>query len=339
MRRTKFIVVFFLLCASLISAQNKKKEEARKYFATQIEVLDNIQKLDAVEKQKLDSIFWAKWEGHKKNNIAFHEAMCGTLTKKKYFNQYFKDELEQRAWVILNDDLAYFRQEQKLSKKSIDGIMPILQQRSKETAYCEYRFFTNSNKRRTEIAKVRDKYREQISLITLKNNSKGASYNLGLVLENKEKLNLTEAQVDSIVAGVQYVKAMQKSGEITKEKNNRWEYERKYIMHNLNENQVSDFLAIRNYDYALGYAQRSWSDMQKYDIAFEYDSAGVANEIINYQLNKRKIQYVYKDEPDKLKEMDDYLYKHSFPKALRQLRVEKRKQNNQEATEKDGLTF
>lgn len=336
---TKKILIFtaFFLCVGIVSAQNKNAAKA--YLNEQKTVLNSIEALSSETEQQFDSIFWAKWEGHKKMKIAFHEAMCGMLTKAKYYNQYFKDELEQRAWVILNDDLIYFKQTQKLSNNSLTAIKPLLEQRSKETAYAEYRFFTNSKKRSEAIGKIREKYRERISQVTMKNNSRGATYNLGLVLENRERLNLTNAQVDSIVAAAQRVKALQKNGKITKEKNNRWEYERTYIMQFLDETQVSDFLAIRNYDYALGYAKRSWKEMQDYDIAFEYDSVATVQQITVYQLNKNKIQYIYKDNPDQMKEMDDYLYRTSYPVALKQLRVAKRQRNNQETNEQNELVF
>ncbi|MDR3328417.1 MAG: hypothetical protein LBT04_10005 [Prevotellaceae bacterium] len=195
-------------------------------------------------------------------------------------------------------------------------------------------------KRSEEVGKVRDKYRKRISQVTMKNDSKGATYNLGLVLETRERLNLTDAQVDSVVSAAQQIKALQKSGEITKEKNNRWEYERTYIMQILDEAQLGDFLAIRNYDYALSVAQRPWKEMRQYDVAFEYDSVATVRQIIVYQLNKNRLQYIYKGNDAMLKEMEDYLYRTAYPPALKQLRVAKQQRNNnQEATEQNELIF
>jgi len=215
----------FAFCAMYISAQNQNSVNG--YLNSQVAVLNNIQPLTTKERQQFDSVFWAKFQEHGQMEIAFHEAMCATLTAEKHFKQYFKDQIEKRAWVILNDDFNYFRQKQKLPENSLEEIKPLLQQRSNETAYYEHRFFTNSKKR-----------------------------------------------ADAIAA-----------------------------------------------------------------IAFEYDSTQTVREIIMYQLTKEKIKYVYRENPEKLKELDDYLYKTSYPKALKHLRVEKRKKTGQDAEEKDLLIF
>jgi hypothetical protein len=134
----------FVLCSGIDSAQDRN--EASAYLAEQKAVLNSSQPLPSQTMLQFDSVSWAKWEGHGKMKVAFHEAMCETLTEQKYFKRYFKDELEQRAWVILNDDLTYFGQTQKLSDNSLNAIKPLLEQRSKEIACTEYRFFTNAKK-------------------------------------------------------------------------------------------------------------------------------------------------------------------------------------------------
>jgi len=332
-----FIITVLAFSTMCLSAQDR--QEASTYLDAQTEVLNNIRPLQTHEKQQFDSIFWVQWEEHGRSEIALHEAMCGALTVAQYFRQYFKDQIDKRAWVIFNDDINYFKQRQKLPERSLEKIKPILQERSKETAYCEYRFFTDSKKRADAITAVRDKYRESISKVTIKDNSSGASYNLGLVLENRETLNLSDKQIDSIVAAVQQIRQLSKNGVITREKNNRWEYERIFIIQHLNEEQVGGFVNIRNFDYAKSYAEKMWKDMDDYNISFEYNKEEIITEIIMYQLSKERIKYVYKDDPERLKELDDYLYKTSYPKSLKHLRVEKRKKNSQEAEEKDLLIF
>lgn len=337
MNKKVIFLTMTVLCAMYLCAQNNQSPNG--YLNSQIAVLNKVQPLTSQQRQQFDSIYWVKVGEHGNMEVAFHEAMCGALIEAEYFKQYFNDQITKRAWMILNDDLTYFRQKQNLPEESLELIKPILQKRSMESAYCEFRFFTNSGKRAQAIAAVRDKYREQISTVTLKNNSSGASFNLGIVLKYREDLNLSEQQIDSIVAAAQKIRLLSKDGIITKEKNNRWEYERKYIMKFLDEEQLSKFLAIRNYDYAKSYAQKMWTEMENYDIAFEYDKDETINEIIVYQLNKEKIKYIYKDNPQLLNQMDSYLYTNSYPKALRHLRTEKRKSQNQDTTDQQELTF
>lgn len=335
MKKSNLFLVILLFSTRFLYAE--RDQEVSVYLTSQKLILNKIDSINPETTRMFDSIFWAKWDTHQNTKVAFHEAMCSTLSKSEYYYKYFKEDIEQRAWVILNDDLNYYKNSQKLSESSINSIKPFLEQRSKEIAFIENRYFTNSTNRAEAIKNVQDTYRDKISQITLKNNSSGASYNLGLVLENRKKLKLTEIQVDSIISASLQVLALQQNGVITKEKNNRWEYERKFILKFLNEEQVSDFLSIRNFDYANDFAKKRWKEIEENNIAFEYDSTQVINEIIAYQLNKEKIKYIYKEDSEKQKEMDDYLYKNSYPKALKHLRIEKRKNTNQDVKDKDDL--
>lgn len=317
--------VFYTMC---LLGQN---ETARNYLDTQLAVLESIQALTVQEKQQFDNIFWEKWQEHEQKEIAFHEAMCETLTTEEHFKQYFKDDIDKRSWVIMNDDLIYFRQKQKLPESSITKIKPLLQQRSKETAYCEYRYFTDSQKRSDAIADVRNQYHDRISNVTIRNNSSGASHNLGLVLENREKLNLSQQQVDSIVVAAQAIRRLTKAGEITREKNNCWLYERKFIMEHLREEQVIEFLYIRNFDHAKKNAEKIWAEMKEYNISSEYDSISTTEEIIEYQLAKESIKYIYMDNAEELKELNNELYAEAYPEILKHLNVEKREKSSQGA--------
>lgn len=335
MKKKSVIITTAILFAQLVIAQNSNSV----FLQTQIAKLNAIQPLSTLQIQKIDSTYWKELEKIENEQIAFNYTISKMLTNEIYFSQYFQDEIAKRAWVIYQDDINYYQNTVKLSLNSLNEIKPILKTRSEEIALCEVRYFENQTKRNEEKEKISEKYNNQLSAVTLKNKSIGATYNLGLVLENRERLKLSDVQVDSIVSSALQINTLSKNGIITKEKNNRWEYERQYILKFLNEEQVSDFLTIRNLDYAKSYAEKQWKEMQEYNISFEYDSTKTIQEIIVYQLNKEKLKYVYKDEPDKLKELDDYLYKTSYPKALKHLRIEKRKRTSQEATEKNELIF
>jgi 5-bromo-4-chloroindolyl phosphate hydrolysis protein len=74
-------------------------------------------------------------------------------------------------------------------------------------------------------------------------------------------------------------------------------------------------------------------------LAKSIECVQVVNEIFSYQISREKIKYIYKDDPERLKEMEDFLYKSSYPAALKQLRAEKRRRTNQDAEDKNLLTF
>jgi hypothetical protein len=119
-----FILTVFVCCIIQITAQNQPA--ASKYFNTQMAILDSIKPLTNHERQQIDSIFTAKWQVSENLDFAFHEAMCGILTSAQYFRQYFKNQIAKRSWVILNDDLHYFRQTQKLPESALKQIRPVL---------------------------------------------------------------------------------------------------------------------------------------------------------------------------------------------------------------------
>lgn len=334
--------IILLLVAAFLGCQlfAQSKEQNQSFFNEQIQKLELIKPLLPKEKKKLSTSFWNELNTNESDNKnAFNIAMSKTLSDSTYFKEYFKDDLSKRALLIFQDDYNYYKQNMKLSTKSLLKIKPVLQRRSEEYAYCEIRYLALPNERFKEKEKIKAKYRTNIMDTSMKEDSKGATYNLRLVLENRDKLKLSKNQIDSIVAGAQQIKTLEKQGIITQEKGNRWEYERKIIINALNEEQVNQFVVIRSAAYSLTNAQKAWKEMKELNISFEYDSVRVVREIYNYNISKEKIKYIYKDEPDKLKELDDYLYKAAYPKALKHLRVEKRKNNNQESNDKNTLTF
>lgn len=198
MKRKKSILLVLLTFSGILLAEKDSNVSA--YLTAQKLILNQIDSITPEMSDRLDSVFWAKWENHKNPKVAFHEAMCGVLSEAKYFYQYYKDDIDQRTWVMTNDDLSYYKSKQNLPDSALIMIKPIIEQRNKRIAFCEIRYFNNSITRTEAIKKIRDRYRNKISDITLKSNSKGASYNLGLVLENKTILKLSKEQVDSIVS-------------------------------------------------------------------------------------------------------------------------------------------
>jgi hypothetical protein len=211
--------------------------------------------------------------------------------------------------------------------------------RSKEIALWEVCLFAYPDELFTGKQYIRQKYNKSISDVYIKNESRGTSYNLGLVLQNREKLKLSDAQIDSVVTSAQTIKKLSADGVITYKKNNRWLYERNFIMKFLSDEQVGDFAVIRNSNYASTYANKIWQEAKNYHIDFEYDSEEVVKEVFNYQVNKSKIQYIYHGNQKKIQEMENFLYKNSYPKILKHLAVERRKKYIEELEDKENLKF
>jgi len=335
----KKTITFFamLLFCGVVAAQNQNDNQ--NFLNTQFLILDQVQPLTQAERQKIDSIFNAEYAVTGFQDVAFNMAMSKTLSNLDYYKSYYRDALAKRAWVLYNDDLTYHRQKMGLKESSLDSIKPYLRERSREIALCEVRFFASSSARDAAKEIIRQQYRNKISSFYIKNESKGASYNLGLVLQNRERLNLSEAQIDSIVAAAQIIKKLSADSVITKKKNNRWLYERKFIMQFLQEEQVSDFVVIRNRDNALSYAQKIWNEAKSLNLNYEYDSVKVVQDVFSYRVNLAKIRYIYHDDKKKMQEMEDFLYKETYPKILRQLGVERRRQQGEEADDKNKLKF
>jgi hypothetical protein len=332
-------VLISVACCGLTKVQ--ANQQVQNYLSKQITVLQKIKPIIRDDSVRLHDAFWEEINSTKnaKPTIAFNIAMSKILKDKSYFKQYYKEELEKRAWILFQDYYNDYKLGNKLAVSSLDVIKPQLEKQSAEIALCELQYLAFPDERFELESKIKEKFQKKISTVTMKQESKGASHDLQLVLEYRTKLRLSNEQVDSIVAGAQGVNDLQNQGIITPEKRNSWEYERKYIMSTLKEDQVSDFITIRNSVYARNYANDVWKDLKKYNIASDYDSIQVLKEVYNYNINKEKIKYIYKDEPDKLKEMNDFLFRSSYPKAIKQLNVEKRKNNNQEAVEKNRLSF
>ena len=336
-KKTVIIFLVTLLFCGAVTAQNQNDNQS--FLNAQFLVLDQVQPLTQAERQKIDSIFNVEYAVSGVRDVAFNMAMSKTLSNLDYYKSYYKDDIAKRAWALYNDDLVYYRKKMELNESSLDLIKPFLRERSRETALCEVRFFASSLARDEAKKIIREKYRDSISSAYIKNESKGASYNLGLVLQNRERLKLSEEQVDSIVDAAQIIKKLSADSVITKKKNNRWLYERQFIMKFLKEEQVGEFAVIRNSDNALSYAQKIWEEAKSLKLDYEYDSVKVVQEVFSYRVNVAKIRYIYHDDKKKMQEMEDFLYKNSYPAILKHLGVERRKQKNEEAEDKNNLKF
>ncbi|MDR2510948.1 MAG: hypothetical protein LBC89_00465 [Bacteroidales bacterium] len=336
---TKKMITFLttLLFCGVVATQNQNDNQG--FLDAQFLILDHVQPLTQAERQKIDSIFNVEYAVFPFQNIAFNMAMSQTLSNLNYYKSYYRDEVAKRAWLVYNDDLLYYRQQMQLTEESLDSIKPHLRERGEEIALCELRFFALPAARDTAKEQIKQNYRNKISNIYIKNESIGASYNLGLVLKNREQLNLSEEQIDSIVAAAQIIKQLSADGVITSKKNNRWLYERQFIMQFLNEEQAGKFAVIRNSDNALGYAQKIWEEAKSLQLDYEYDSVQVVQEVFSYQVNKAKIRYIYQNNKKKMQEMEDFLYKETYPRILKQLGVERRKQQSEEDRDKNNLRF
>ena len=337
----KIMMLCTLLFLTIVFCQAQPdKEKNKQFLKEQIQALNKIKSLDKTEEYKLDSLFWVELDRTKIQKISFDLAMSGILYRTPiYFEKYYKDEIEKRFWTLYYENANYFKQKKKVSQESWSILKPIIEKRSYEIAFCEVRYFAFPAKCEKERQTIWTKYRKDISDITVKKESKGASYNLGLVLKHREWLKLTQDQIDSIAAGDMLIKELIQSQEISKEKNNRWEYERQCILKTLNEEQIRTYISLRSSNHFKKTAQNAWKDAQKLNIAFEYDSTLVVKQIQSYMLDKETIKYVYMNDPEKLNEMYSFLHNSSFPKILKHIKVEKRKKRSQEMEEKSLLVF
>lgn len=340
MKKIFLSVIIVLITFNTVIAQTKQQNEI--FFKEQMVLLDSIRLLPDDVKQNLESKYWKALNQDVTcgmNKLAFHMAMSKVLEDSIYYQQYFVNDIVDKSLTIYQDDCNYYRQKRNFAENTVKQIRPILRQRSQELAFCEVRYCGLPQQRYTEKERIKAKYKSELSKISMKKESQGAPYNLRLVLSNRDKLKLTKIQVDSLIAAAQYVQHLEEKGIITKERANRWEYERKCIMKILNEEQVGNFVILRNSKYAFNRAQAVWQEMQEYNIAFGYDNVQVMKEVYNYILNKEKIKYIYKDDMAKLQEMEDFLYKNSYPQAMKHLRAEKRKIKDSETLDKNTLIF
>jgi len=197
---TKRIILNFviLLFFGVITAQNQNDNQA--FLNAQFLILEQVKPLTPTERQQMESFFHAEFAVSGSQEIAFNMAMSKTLTNLDFYEHYYKETIAKRAQILYNDDLIYHGQKRGLNQTSLDDIMPYLLERSKEIALYELRYFAFPTERSTAIKQIRQKYSNGINDVYIRNEARGASFNLGLVLQNRERLNLTDSQVDSIVA-------------------------------------------------------------------------------------------------------------------------------------------
>ena len=335
----KTLISFFaiLLFCGVVAAQNQNENE--EFLNAQFLILEQVQPLTQLERERMDSIFQAEFAVFEIRDIAFNIAMNKSLENPEYYTHYYKDEIAKRAYLLYNDDLAYFRHKMRLNENSLESIKPLLKERSEEMALWEVFAFAFSDDFFYSKEAIKDMFDIEISFVYMKNESKGVSYDLGLALQNSLMLNLSEQQIDEIVSASQSIKELIDNEIITDRNNNRWLYEREYIMETLNEVQIGDFAIIRSTDEAARFAVNLWNEGKLYEIEYEGDSIQVLNELFNYQVNKLKIRYIYYHDKVGMQEMLDFWYKEAYPRFLRLLAAELRRRQAEEINDKGELRF
>lgn len=177
------------------------------------------------------------------------------------------------------------------------------------------------------VGKIRNKYKDKMSAAVMKSNFSALPANLRIVLQNKEELQLSKVQIDSLLKDASAIKRHERKGDISRKKSNRWLYERNSIMKHLTESQVEKFVELRSSDYIYNKAQKIWAELKSNNLGYKYDSAEVIKNVYHYNMDREKIKYLYRDNSKKQVEMDEYLYKNRYPAELKHLQVEKRRRN------------
>jgi hypothetical protein len=328
-----------LLAALLFYGVVAQSQNNQEFLKNQFLILDEVLPLTQAEREKMDSIFNAEFAVFKIRDIAFNLAISKTLENPDYYIHYYKDEIAKRAYFLYCDDLAYYRKKMKLNESSLASIKSHLKERSEEIALCDVMFFAFPDEFFYSKEAIKKKYDRDISDIYIKNESKGVNYDIGLALQNRKQLNLSEQQIDAFVLAARTVSQLTETEIITEKRNNRWLYEREYIIETLNEEQTSDFAILRSSDEAAKYAIDLWNEAKLYEIEYDRDSIQILNELFSYQINKLKIQYIYYHNKKKMKEMEEFWYKEAYPNFLRLLAVELRRRQAEEINDKGELRF
>jgi len=163
------------------------------------------------------------------------------------------------------------------------------------------------------------------------------SSRMRLAFENKSTLKLSESQVDSLIVASE---KWQNKEKYNKEEDNT-AFERKLLLNILSKEQMNDLLALSESAAVNKKVQDALAELKKYNIAAEYDRSLIEKQAYSYFMQLEQIKYMYRSEPDKMKEMIAFQKKQSCPRFLKQLEAEKKKLQKQEenAGDKDKLMF
>jgi len=335
MRKNLIVFSVILLFCGVITAQNQNQE----FLNAQFLILDEVQQLMQAERDSMTIIFYEEFSISGIQDIAFNKAMLKTLTNFEYFEHYYSDVVANKKQFLYDYDLVFYSQKMGLDDVSLGIIKPQLSKRAKELAICEACLIAYPELIEDCKEEVIEDYFDEISAVYIENVLKEASNDIRLVLQNRDWLNLSGSQIDSIVVAAQIIKKLTAENIISQKENNCWILEREFILQNLNEHQKSDFAFMRHAYYALNYSNNLWAEGKVYRMDFEYDSVQVLEDLFGYQVKWASLQYIYYDEKEKMKVMEDSLYKDSYPEFLTKLATERRKRNNEEEDDKRNLTF
>ena len=121
------LIVFAIYAQSFSQSQN----DCKIYFDEKASILDSLKPLSS-EKTKLSNAYWKEindQQNEKNLPSAFNMEMSKVLSDSIYFKEFFKDEIDNRKRNLYQDDFLYYKENMKLSSKSLDKIKPVLLKR------------------------------------------------------------------------------------------------------------------------------------------------------------------------------------------------------------------
>lgn len=237
----------------------------------------------------------------------------------------YKKSIEKQAAFLAATEKYNLINVLHVSKNGYDSIFPLVKQKNYQQVLLAYTYGGNATLRDSLLTRRSKFYDSTIIASLLRDGSIFASNQFAIALKYKTKLKLRPSLTDTLLSHAMYVQQKIDSVKMIDPfaKSDFKEYEAKQLNLLLTEDQYTQLLTIKNRTQAYNNATDDWEEMEKRNIATNFNKDTTTKQLYNYYLVKLNAYYRMAD--DKIKqESNARIIKEKQPKALRMLAAAKK---------------
>lgn len=303
---------------------------ARQYVQRRINELQAIKPLDGVTKLKLEKAFQKELANHKDDGWAanFNEAMRRHISDTIYYAQLYSAEIKL---IAISNTKQYFHpleKSKKITKAGRDALYPIIYEKNRQLAIVDKMYPLYTKTKDSLITTIKNQYESAIAVSQKRYGGSLPASQLTTLIKLRSNLNLTEAQVDSILAMAATIQAA-KDTLAAKDPLAKYDskpYESTVLPRILTEDQYARAMVLNNKSKAEQESQQDWKELENAGLAASYEKDSTIKQLTSYHIARACAAYRYSYDREKQKAsvraVDD-----KMPAALKALK-NARKYNN-----------
>ena len=200
-----------------------------------------------------------------------------------------KDAIDAQTTIAMEDAFRDMATTYAIKLTYETDLRHILEMREMRKVICDYLQPTDHNQRFWMKRAIENYYKNALDKMVLLSGNDVSSPSMAIIFNNRDYLELTQAQTDTILAsGVKFWNALKKEP-----RKDLWKQELTLLQNTLNDQQLDKFFTLKNSRIALRDAKTRWEALKTNDLTSDLDSAQAVTQMYSHLLKKMKAADIY----------------------------------------------